>query len=46
MAEKKLEFYLPIEENKEIKGRIEQLKRIVANPVPIVELPEIKDEQE
>ncbi len=46
MVDKKIEFYLPIEENKEIKGRIEQLKRIVENPVPIIELPEIKDEQE
>jgi hypothetical protein len=46
MAEKKLEFYLPIEENREIKGRIEQLKRTIVNPAPIVKLPEIKDEQE
>jgi hypothetical protein len=45
MAEKKLEFYLPIEENKEAKARLEQLKRTIANPTPIIELPEIKDEQ-
>jgi hypothetical protein len=43
MAEKKLEFYLPIEENKVAKARLEQLKRTIANPTPIIELPKVQD---
>jgi hypothetical protein len=43
MAEKKIEFHLPFEENKKAKVRTEQLKRIITHPVPIIKLPEIKD---
>jgi hypothetical protein len=43
MANKKLVIYLPIQENKQIQGRIQQLKRTIANPLPYLELPKVQD---
>lgn len=43
----KIKVYVPYEQDAKVQARIKQLERIIQNPAPVVELPEIKeDEQE